>query len=141
MKKIMLTIAIAMFASFGFAQKNDIPANVKTRFQNLYPDVKKVKWENGNGHFEAEFEIAESDYSVLFDVSGNLIETEIEIKVADLPATAKAYISSNYPSQKIKEASKITDAKGTVTFEAELKHTEVFFNAAGSFIKEVTEKK
>ena len=76
----------------------------------------------------------------MIDVSGNILETEIEIKVDALPANAKAYISKNYAGQKIKEATKITDNKGVVTYEAEIKGKDLIFDSNGNFIKGKTEQ-
>jgi len=108
--------------------------------QKKYPNAKEIKWEKENGNYEAEFEVEETDYSLLIDVSGKILETEIEIKVDALPANAKAYISKNYAGQKIKEATKITDYKGVVTYEAEIKGKDLIFDSNGNFIKEKTEQ-
>ena len=142
MKKLILMAVAAMITSLTFAQKTqdkNVPAAVKSAFQKQYPDAKEVKWEMENGNYEAEFEQTETDYSVLLDASGNIIETEIEISVDALPANAKEYVSQNHAGQKIKEAAKITDAKGTVTYEAEIKGTDLLFDSNGVFIKEVKE--
>ena len=142
MKKLILMTVAAMITSLTFAQKTqdkNVPAIVKTSFLKQYPDAKEVKWEKENGNYEAEFELNETDYSVLLDASGNIIETEIEISVDALPANAKEYVSKNHQGQKIKEAAKITDAKGTVTYEAEIKGTDLLFDSNGVFIKEVKE--
>lgn len=129
--------------SFANAQKvsdKEVPTAVKTTLQKNYPNAKELKWEKENGNYEAEFEIDETDYSLLIDVSGNILETEIEIKVDALPANAKDYISKNYAGQKIKEATKITDNKSVVTYEAEIKGKDLIFDSNGNFIKEKTKQ-
>lgn len=142
MKKLMLMTVAAMFTSLTFAQKmqdKDVPATVKTTFQKQYPDAKELKWEKENGNFEVEFELKETEYSVLLDASGNILETEIEISIDALPSNAKDYVLKNHSGQKIKEAAKITDAKGTVTYEAEIKGIDLIFDSNGNFIKDVKE--
>lgn len=67
------------------------------------------------------------------------METEIEIKVDALPANAKEYVSKNYAGQKIKEATKITDNKGVVTYEAEIKGKDLILDSNGNLIKIETE--
>jgi len=106
-------------------QEKDVPATVKIALKALYPDVKKVKWENENGNYEAGFESMDSEYSVLLDANGSILETEIEINPVD----------KNYDGQKIKEAAKITDAIGNITFEAEIKGKDLMFDSNGNFIK------
>ena len=136
-------LLVAMFGvSFANAQKvsdKEVPTVVKSALQKSYPNAKEIKWEKEKANYEAEFEVNETDYSLLMDVSGNILETEIEIKVDALPANAKDYISKNYAGQKIKETAKITDSKGVVTYEAEVKGKDLIFDKNGNFIKEVKE--
>ena len=137
MKKIIV-IAIAILSSnMIFAQKTkDVPAPVKAAFQKQYPNVSKVEWEKEDGNYEAEFDINKIENSVLYDSSGKLLETEMEIQLKDLPAGVLEYVQTNYKGQKVKEAAKITDANGTVTFEAEIGKMDVIFDEKGKFLKE-----
>lgn len=139
MKKGMTILFAVMISAFSMAQEvkeKDIPVTVKTAFEKTYPDVKDVDWEMENGNYEAEFEIKDTDYSVLFDALGNILETEIEILINDLPLTVKDHVSKNYPGQKIKEAKKITEAKGTVKYEVTVKDKDLIFDSNGNFVKE-----
>ncbi len=136
-------LLVAMFSvSFANAQKvsdKKVPTAAKTSLKKNYPNAKEIKWEKEKANYEAEFEVNETDYSLLIDISGNILETEIEIKVDALPAKAKEYVSKNYAGQKIKEATKITDNKGVVTYEAEIKGKDLIFDSNGNFIKIETE--
>lgn len=139
MKKSMFIAAGLMISLAACAQKvkeSDVPAVVKDAFKKTYKDVKEVKWEKEGANFEAEFEVGETDQSVVFDPTGQVIETEIEIKVDELPSGVKDYIAKSYKDAKIKEATRITDAKGTVTYEAEIKDKDLIFDSNGKFIKE-----
>ncbi|PBQ32770.1 hypothetical protein CNR22_13635 [Sphingobacteriaceae bacterium] len=139
MKKSILITAGLMISLAACAQKvkeSEVPAVVKDAFKKSYKDAKEVKWEKEGANFEAEFEIGETDQSVAFDATGHLVETEVEIKVEELPSGAKDYFAKNYKDTKIKEATKITDAKGTVTYEAEIKGKDLIFDSTGKFIKE-----
>lgn len=128
----------AMFAvTLVNAQKisdKEVPAVVKSTLQKNYPDAREVKWEKEKGNYEAGFEHNHSEYSLLMDVSGKIIETEIEIKKEELPLKVKEYVAKNYAGSKIKEAAKITDAKGVVTYEAEVNGMDLIFDAQGNFI-------
>lgn len=142
MKKSVILLAAMFSLTFANAQKvsyKEVPTVVKSALQKSYPNAKEIKWEKEKDNYEAEFEVNETDYSILIDASGNIIETEIEIEIDELPANAKAYISKNYAGQKIKEAAKITDSKGVVTYEAEIKGKDLIFDSNGNFIKEETE--
>lgn len=143
MKNLAILLAAMFTATLANAQKiqdKDVPASAKTTLKNNYPTATGLKWEKENGNYEAEFEVGETDYSVLFDNAGNILETEIEISSDALPVKAIEYILKNYAGQKIKEAAKITDAKGTVTYEAEIKGKDLIFDSNGNFVKEITQK-
>ena len=140
MKKLALMIVAAMITSLSFAQKiqeKDVPASVKASFQKNYPNIKEVKWDKEGEKYEASFDLNKIDNSVLFDAQGNLLETEVEIKLNQLPKGVLEYVKANYKGQNVKEAAKITDAKGTVTYEAEIKGMDLLFDSNGKFIKEI----
>jgi hypothetical protein len=55
-----------------------------------------------------------------------------------LPASALGYVKNHYKGSSINEASLVTDAKGKVTYEAEVNHKDMVFDEHGNFLK--TEK-
>jgi hypothetical protein len=139
MKKAMLLFAVGFIAISACGQKlkeADVPAAVKGAFTKAYPNTKAGSWEKENGNFEAEFTFNKVEMSVMVDPSGNITETESEIKVSELSKTIADYCAKNYPGKKIAEASKIVDAKGVITYEAEINKMDVLFSADGKFIKE-----
>jgi len=142
MKRVKLVAAAAMITSLAWAQKineKEVPIAVKNALHQKYPDAKDVKWEKENQYIEAEFDVKKADVSVLFDDQGNIIETEQEIEINELPKGVVDYVKSHY-KQNIKEAAKITDAKGTVTYEAEIKGMDLIFDSNGKFLKEIKKK-
>jgi hypothetical protein len=140
-------LCIALVLSFGFAacaqkvKKEDLPSSVITKFTLTYPKVEKVKWSKENGNYEAEFDLNNIETSVVYDSIGITLETESEITVANLPAAAKDYVKNNCNDAKIKEASKLIDGKGVLTYEAEVKGVDYVFDKDGAFIRKSGEKK
>ena len=131
MKKLLfVTAAFTLLALCSFAG-TDVPSSVKTKFASLYPDVKKAKWSKEDNNYEAEFEVNEMETSVLFDAAGNVLETETEVPVSQLPPSVSDYCSKNFSGKKIKEASKIVDAKGAVKWEAEIDGKDHLFDDSG----------
>lgn len=130
-----------MFAVIGFTacgQKIDaskVPAAVKATVAKQYPGI-AVKWEKEDGKFEASFKQNGSSMSALYLPNGTMTETEVDIKVSDLPAAALAYVKEHYKGKSIKEGAKITKADGTVNYEAEVNGKDVIFDANGKFLKE-----
>lgn len=138
MKKLTFLFAIAVSTTLANAQKiqeKEVPAKVKTNFQKQFPNAKSVKWEKEKENFEVGFEQNKTKHSVLINSSGGILETEIDIKSNELSPTIKGYIAKNHSGKKIKEAAKITDSKGIVTYEAEVDGHDLIFSDKGSFIK------
>ncbi len=139
MKKTILLLATGFIAITANAQKvkeADVPAEVKSTFTKQYPNVKAKGWEKENGNYEVEFDKDKSEMTLVIDPRGNIVATETEIKVSELSKTIADYCAKNYAGKKIKEASKIVDAKGVITYEAEIDKKDVLFDANGKFIKE-----
>lgn len=135
MKKVFIA-AFALISMSACAQKNDIPAAAKTAFAKAYPTVSKPTWEKEDGNFEASFEKDGQQLSVIYNAKGEMLESEVEIKVTDLPATVADYMKLHYKGITIKSAAKITKSNGTVNYEAGIKGKDVLFDAAGKFLKE-----
>ena len=139
MKKAILLLAIGFVAIAVNAQKikeSDVPASVKSTFTKAYPSTKVKEWEKENGNFEAAFDYKKKEMSVLIDPVGNITETETKIDVSELSKNITDYCSKKYVGKKIKEASKIVDANGIITYEAEVQKMDVLFDVNGTFIKE-----
>ncbi|RYZ47298.1 MAG: hypothetical protein EOP49_21715 [Sphingobacteriales bacterium] len=141
MKAISITVISLVLSLTLFAQpgKKGVPDIVVAAFQKKFPSAQGITWEKENGNFEAEFRIAKSSQSALFDKSGMLLESETEITKDKLPVGARTYIAQHYKSAKIKECAKITDVSGVVTYEAEIKGKDVIFDSKGNFLKTVQE--
>lgn len=139
-------IFVLLFMSFSiFAQKSEIPDKVKSAFNKAYPNILKVKWDKENQNtYEAEFKQNNDAISVVFDSEGKILETEVSILISQLPKAIEPFILKNYKEYKISEAAKITDSKGVVTFEAEIKSGEkkkdLLFDSNGNIINKKENK-
>ncbi|MFC6269722.1 PepSY-like domain-containing protein [Frigoriflavimonas asaccharolytica] len=138
MKKsaIVLSIIFALGAGTVTAQqmskKDEVPVAVKNAFKKDYPQVKKVKWDDEHGTYEAEFKMGNKDMSVTYSKSGMKEETETSLKVTELPKSVISYVAQKKYG-KIKEAARIVKADGSVVYEAEVKSGDLLFNENGSF--------
>ena len=140
MKKLTLAILVLFISSVAFSQKvkhENVPASVKATFQNKYPNVKNVKWDKENTNYEANFTVNKVDNSVLINEKGELLETETDIAITELPTTIIKYIETNYKGKKIKEAAKIMNAQGMLIYEAEVEGKDLQFDSVGKYLKTV----
>lgn len=101
-----------------------------------YPEAKNVGWENENGNYEANWGgKSGEDNSVQFTPSGSFIEIVKAISISDLPNSVAPYIKQHYKGAKITEAGKVTDAKGKISYEAEVHGKDIVFDENGKFMK------
>jgi hypothetical protein len=135
----MISALVSLIGFSACAQKLDaskVPAAVKATFAKQYPGA-SVKWEKEDGKYEAGFKQNGNTMSALYEANGTMTESEMDIKVSDLPASVLAYVKENYKDKKIKEGAKITKSDGTVNYEAEVDGKDVIFDAKGKFLKEM----
>lgn len=145
---LMLFVCLALVTVVSATNQKDekIPAAAKTGFSAKFPTAQKVKWGvEKPGEFEAEFTLSGVETSALFDVKGNLLETEVEIKESELPQAVKATIAKDFAGYKLDEIEKATDAKGITTFEMEAAKgkdkLEISFDANGKLLNKEPLKK
>jgi hypothetical protein len=140
MKKIILSTLMALVVTgMAIAQKvksTDVPAAVKTALSSKYPSAAKATWEKEKGNFEANWGgKSGEDMSVQFTPDGTFVEQVVAISPSELPAGIAAYVKQHYKGVKITEAGKVTDAKGTTMYEAEVKGKDLLFDEKGNFLK------
>jgi hypothetical protein len=147
MKKILSLIAILFaLSTASFAQKEKgekegkekltVPAAVKGALSKKYPDASKVTWEKEKSNYEANWGgKSGEDKSVQFTPTGEFIEIVNAISVSELPKPVLAYVKEHYKGAKITEAGKVTDAKGKISYEAEVNRKDIIFDEKGNFVK------
>ncbi len=141
MKKTFLMATLLTGAAVNYLAAQDInagkvPATVKTAFVQKYPDAKKVSWEKENGNYEANWGgKSGEDNSAQFTPTGAFVEIVLAIPIDQLPANVASYVKTHYKAT-IKEAGKVTDAAGKLSYEAEIKGKDLIFDEAGNFVKE-----
>lgn len=137
MKRFLLPAILAFATLQAYSQKisaDKVPAPVKSGFASKHPAMKGT-WEKEKSNYEVNFKENGKDMSCLIDASGNITETETEIKAQELPQPARDYLQKNYKGVKIKEAAKIVMANGDVQYEAEMNKKDVLFDGKGNFLK------
>ena len=117
MKKLLMMVtfgsAIAISACGQKLDASKVPAAVKTAFTTKYAGL-SAKWEKEDGKYEANFKQDGNTMSAMFKPDGTFTESEMDIKVSDLPASVLLYLKQHYTGKNIKEGAKITKADGKV---------------------------
>ncbi len=139
MKKLLMILSIAFISSCAFAATP--PAAVTKAFAKKFPTATKISWGvEGPKEWEAEFTFDGNKISANFSEDGNWVETEREIKVADLPKSVLTAVKSKFYDWKIAEADKTESSKHGTFYEVDLKkgmkHKSLAFKEDGTSIKE-----
>ena len=120
-----------------------VPQAVKAAFESEHSDVKDAEWEKEGKYYEVEWEVNGKEQEIVYDQDGNIMATEHEITVEELPQAAQDYINENYAGQKVVEAELEETKKGRY-YEAELringKEVELIFDSNGEYIGEEEEE-
>jgi hypothetical protein len=114
----------------------DVPVTVTDAFTKAYPTIKDVDWNKDGNNYAVNYAVNELGKSATWDASGDLIGTNEEIVMSALPVSVMVYVKKNY-NKEIDDASKNTDAQGTVTYETGIKGMDLFFDSEGNFLKSV----
>jgi FKBP-type peptidyl-prolyl cis-trans isomerase len=141
MKKIVLLVTFGFATFIVNAQEinsSEVPAPIKDAFAKLYPNAKVDQWEKENNVYEAEFKEAKKEMAVSFSMNGQLIETEKEMSVKELPQGVTDYIEKNLKGKRVKKADSVTDNKGHVVYEVEIGSETYVFDSSCNYIR--TEK-
>lgn len=139
MKKVMMILAIVMITSCSFASTP--PKVVSDAFMKKFPAATKVSWgKEGPKEWEAEFTLNGEKISANFGQDGTWLETEQEIKAANLPKAVSASVKMKYSDWKIAEADKTETAKHGTIYEVDLKKglktKSLAFKEDGTTVKE-----
>jgi hypothetical protein len=113
-----------------------VPPAVREALLKKYPSATRVGWEKEKGNYEANWGgRSKEDSSVTFTPGAVFVEIVVAIPVAELPAGVAPYVKQHYGAAKIKEAGRVVDAVGMVSFEAEIKGKDLIFDEKGNFVK------
>jgi hypothetical protein len=141
MKNVFLMLAVAaIFSLTACAQTGkNVPAKVKTSFNNKFPEVKKVSWDKENAHeWEAEFKMNGQEYSANFATDGTWKETEYRVKVAALPKAVKSTLESEFKGYNV-EMAEVSETHEGKVFEIKIENDEhemeVVIDGNGKVIK------
>ncbi|RWY46064.1 PepSY-like domain-containing protein [Mucilaginibacter gilvus] len=140
MKKIILSLSVLLsVTTLTIAQTVKsalVPTSVREALMKKYPEATKITWEKEKGNFEANWGgKSGEDMSVQYTPSGTFVEQVAAISPSELPAGVAMYVKQHYKGVKITEAGKVTDAKGTLMYEAEVKGKDLVFDEKGNFLK------
>ena len=120
-------------------EASKVPSTVQAEFQKMYPVATNIQWEIDGENYEASFKLNKKSWSAVYEKDGKFVESEVGIKVSELPEPVVQAILKEYPGASIEEAEKTTLSDGSIVYECELeqdkKEIEVQVSADGKILK------
>jgi uncharacterized lipoprotein NlpE involved in copper resistance len=143
MKKLMMLTAFVAAIGFAACGQNlaasKVPAAVKAAFAKKFAGAVAEWGKENSKEYEAEFKFNGNSASANFLTDGSWVETEMEIALQEVPAAVTTAIKTAHPAAVITKVYKIDNAKGELTYEAEIKtgnkKQEMVLKADGTIVK------
>ena len=131
----MKNLLSLLLLSFVFAQihaqkldAKDVPAPVTDAFNTSHSSVKDADWKKDGKYYGVAYQVNKLDNTVTYDINGAVVSTTEGIPVLNLPKCVADYVRLKYPHNKIKKASKTTDASNTVSYTAKVDDQNLRFD-------------
>lgn len=138
MKTLSLTMILWAFSSIVFA--GNPPQKVLQTFQNKFTNAEKINWSKEDAsEWEAEFVLNDQKMSASFDLEGNWLETERDIKESELPKLVKSALQKTYSDYKIREIEAF-QSPSFEGYEIALKRGHVKMEVLSDSLGKLTEK-
>lgn len=116
MKKILLTLAIALSSFFVFANETSVTVNVMNAFNSDFSSAKEVKWTSGANFYKASFVYNEQHVTAFYSFDGKMIGLVRNISSLDLPMNLQASLKKEYGGRWITDLFELSNEDGTTYY-------------------------
>ena len=113
MKKIILTIAIAISSFLAFANETKVSNTVLTAFSREFAGAKEVNWTSGNGFYKASFVYNNLHVAAFYSPEGEMIGMARNISSLDLPMNLQTSLKKEYKDRWITDLFELSNEDGT----------------------------
>ncbi len=113
MKKMILTLAIAVSTFSAFAGEEEVNPKVLNAFKTEFGKAKEVKWTAGVNYFEATFVYNDKYLFAWYNAEGELLGLSRYISPDDLPMTLQKSLKENYEGYWISDLFEVSKDEGT----------------------------
>lgn len=140
MKTLFTTLLFTLFlftseVAFSQKKKSNVPDTILKALEIKFPGVEVASWEHEGNFYEATFEINHHFFSALFEGTGRLILIEEDLDPSNLPEVIKTYVLNNLKGKKVREAAKITDGSGRISYSLGTSNHDYLFDSTGNLIR------
>lgn len=113
MKKMILTIAIALSSLFVFAAEQNVNATVLNAFNKEFKGAQQVEWTATEDYYKANFVFNGQHVAAFYSTEGNMLAMTRNISSLDLPLSLQTNLRNDYSSYWISDLFEVSNADGT----------------------------
>ncbi|HEX7846157.1 MAG TPA: hypothetical protein VF476_10190 [Chitinophagaceae bacterium] len=116
MKKILLTLAIAITTLSSFANQPDVDPKVLESFNTEFATAKEVSWTAATDYYKAEFTFNGQRVNAFYNKEGELLGLTRYITSPDLPLALQAGLKRSYADYWISDLFEVTKSNSTTYY-------------------------
>ena len=116
MKKIIITLVIAMSTLGAFAREDNVSPKVLDAFNTEFTTAKEVKWTAGSNYYKATFIYNEKYVFAYYNPDGELLGLTRYISPVDLPVNLQSSLKKNYVDYWVSNLFEVAKDDGTVYY-------------------------
>jgi hypothetical protein len=113
MKKVLMTLAIAISSLVAFAGEENVSKDVLSAFNKEFNGAKEVKWTTSPDFYKAVFMLNEQYITAFYNKEGEFLGMTRNISSLNLPLKLQAKIRSDYAEFWISDLFELSDNDGT----------------------------
>lgn len=113
MKKIILTLAIAIMSIAAFATEKNVNASVLKSFNKEFAGAENVNWTTGKSSYKASFVLNRQHVTAYYNFEGQLMGLTRNISSLDLPMSLQTNLKKNFDEYWISDLFEVSNEEGT----------------------------
>src|SRR5690349_3833363 len=113
MKKVLMTLAIAISSIVAFAGEENVSKDVLNSFNKEFNGAKEVKWSTGSDFYKAVFILNDQYITAFYNREGEFLGMTRNISSLNLPMKLQSKIRSEYAEYWITDLFELSDNDGT----------------------------
>ena len=133
MKKIIMTLAIALSSIAAFAGEENVDRKVLNAFKTDFSTANQVEWASGNNYYRASFIYNNKHVFAYYDTEGELLGLTRYISSMDLPLNLQTGLKKDYAEYWISDLFEVAKTDGTTYYiTLETADTKMVLKSTGS---------
>jgi hypothetical protein len=113
MKKVLITLAIAISSLVAFAGEENVSKDVLNSFNKEFNGAKEVRWTTGSDFYKAAFVLNDQYITAFYNKDGEFLGMTRNISSLNLPLKLQSKIRSDYAEYWISDLFELSDNNGT----------------------------